>query len=537
MYSILLVIQFVAIVILFVELVYAAVQRPSPLQMPLVILTCSTIIMLVGYQIELTGDTFETSMMGCNISYIGKPFAMMALIMFIIQYRGLNVKPVFIVGWSALNFITPLILFTNDYHHLYYSEASFDKADIYSPLQLGRGPLYYVYIGYIAFCFVLASVLVLREIKKSKTRDDIIQNAYLLGIIINSALGYIIYMTGVTRGYDTTMVSTFASAIFIGILFLRCRIFDSVSLAKDQALYMSSGGLIVFDPSGRIQYSNAMIEKMLSENFTADELNTLPDGESVLHKDDRVYEVVKVRVVDKGRYFGDTVELTDITDRFNYSVQLENEVENRLKEIKQLQRSVFTSFAGIVEARDSSTGEHINRIRSYVGIIARQLYDDGLFKGMINNKFIESIVDVSPLHDIGKMSIPDSILQKPGRLTPDEFEVVKTHTTSGAQIIAECLGGVERPEYVELAKEVALYHHEWYDGTGYPTKKAGDEIPLAARITAVADVYDAIRSRRCYKPPMDLAAAREVISEGRGTHFDPVIVDAFMRALPKIENL
>ena len=139
------------------------------------------------------------------------------------------------------------------------------------------------------------------------------------------------------------------------------------------------------------------------------------------------------------------------------------------------------------------------------------------------------------MHDIGKIVIPDCILLKPGKLTPEEFDVIKTHTTEGARLIKECFAGVERPEYVEMAETVARSHHEKWNGTGYPEKLAGEEIPLPARIVAVADVYDALRSVRCYKLPMPAEEARSIILEGKGAHFDPDVVDAFMNIVDQVE--
>jgi len=207
------------------------------------------------------------------------------------------------------------------------------------------------------------------------------------------------------------------------------------------------------------------------------------------------------------------------------------------KRIRKVQRKVIRSFANLVESRDVYTGEHIKRTTKYVELISKELLAKGLYANELTPKNIELFVSAAPLHDLGKIHVPDQILCKPSRFTPDEFEKMKTHTVEGVKLIEENLTELESEEYLTCAKTMALYHHEKWDGTGYPNGYSGTDIPLCARIMAAADVLDALLSKRQYKEPMSIEAALEIFMESRGTHFEPCIVDAVIMSKDRIVEI
>lgn len=208
---------------------------------------------------------------------------------------------------------------------------------------------------------------------------------------------------------------------------------------------------------------------------------------------------------------------------------LENEVAKRAQEIEAIQDVTIHAMASLAETRDNETGNHIRRTQLYVRALAEKLRNHPRFAAFLNEHTINLLFKSAPLHDIGKVGIPDHILLKPGRFTPEEFEVMKAHTTLGRDAIAtaERRLGLD-VEFLAYAKEIAYSHQEKWDGSGYPEGLAGDAIPISARIMAVADVYDALISRRPYKNPFSHDKAVQMILDGRGQHFDPDIVDAFM---------
>jgi putative two-component system response regulator len=186
-------------------------------------------------------------------------------------------------------------------------------------------------------------------------------------------------------------------------------------------------------------------------------------------------------------------------------------------------------MAKLAESRDPETGAHLERVRGYSRVLAQHLASVEKFHDEITPEFARLIYLTSPLHDIGKVGIPEVVLLKPGRLSDREFEIMKYHTTLGAQTLDAALKQFPGVKFLQMGRDIAATHHERYDGTGYPNKLVGDDIPLCGRIVALADVYDALTSKRVYKGAFAHDVARSMIISDSGTHFDPLIVDAFIR--------
>jgi putative two-component system response regulator len=225
------------------------------------------------------------------------------------------------------------------------------------------------------------------------------------------------------------------------------------------------------------------------------------------------------------------LELKQARDRLSHqNAWLEAEIARRMAENELIQEVSIRALAHLAEARDPETGNHILRTQGYVQELAMALLDSPGFCDVLTDKFIKLLSRSAPLHDIGKVGIPDAILLKPGPLTSDEWAVMKTHARIGSEAIEmaeqEAAGQVE---FLSLAKEIAHWHHEKWDGSGYPDGLSGESIPASARIMALADVFDALISPRVYKAPMSYGEARDIIASGSGSHFDPVMVDVFLK--------
>ncbi len=220
------------------------------------------------------------------------------------------------------------------------------------------------------------------------------------------------------------------------------------------------------------------------------------------------------------------------------NVYLESEVAKRTRELAAIQDVTILAMASLAETRDNDTGNHIRRTQYYLDLLASYLKNHDRFRGFLSDHTINMLFKSAPLHDIGKVGIPDRILLKPGRFEPHEFEIMKTHCKLGRDAIqhAEDQLGLE-VEFLKYAKEIAYGHQEKWDGSGYPEGLAGDDIPISARLMAVADVYDALISRRVYKSGMPHEKAVGIIAEGKGTHFDPDIVDAFMALQEQFQDV
>ncbi len=213
---------------------------------------------------------------------------------------------------------------------------------------------------------------------------------------------------------------------------------------------------------------------------------------------------------------------------FAYQQELEDRVRERTRQLEVTQQVTVFGLSKLAESRDNETGDHIDRMRSYAYEIAQHLRVQPDFQADIDGAFVRQMYQACPLHDIGKVGIPDRILLKPAKLTPLEFDIMKTHATIGGDTLraAEQAGG--SVSFLAMGRDVAYYHHEKWDGSGYPFGLSGEDIPLAARIVALADVYDALTSARPYKKPFDHETSRGIILEGSGSHFDPRIVEAFL---------
>lgn len=227
----------------------------------------------------------------------------------------------------------------------------------------------------------------------------------------------------------------------------------------------------------------------------------------------------------------------------DYQLTLEERVLEQTQEITektdrlmQMQESVIEGMATLIESRDGNTGEHVRSTKKYVAMIVSYMYQHHIHSEEIDEVFVEQICNAAALHDIGKIKISDAVLNKPGRFTPEEYEIMKTHSQLGGEIVGDILGDHADAGLVQISTDVATYHHEKWDGTGYPKGLKGEQIPLCARIMAVADVFDALVSKRVYKDRMSTEEAFTILEEESGSHFDPQIVEIFFEVREDVEK-
>jgi putative two-component system response regulator len=217
---------------------------------------------------------------------------------------------------------------------------------------------------------------------------------------------------------------------------------------------------------------------------------------------------------------------------------LEERVKARTAELVQMRDAVIHAMASLAETRDNETGNHIRRTQGYVAAVAKALRHHARFRDLLTDANIELLHKSAPMHDIGKVGVPDRILLKPGKLDPDEWEIMKMHTVYGRDAIQEVERYVGHSDgFLRFAREIAYSHQEKWDGSGYPEGLAGDAIPVSARLMAVADVYDALVNKRCYKPAMSHGEAMAIMTNGRGSHFDPDVLDAFVAIEDEVQAI
>ena len=219
------------------------------------------------------------------------------------------------------------------------------------------------------------------------------------------------------------------------------------------------------------------------------------------------------------------------------SMEYVHDIQTKTEMINKMQTGLIFVLADMVENRDKVTGDHIKKTSAYVELIGKKLQEKGLFPDYISDEYIEYLRDSAPLHDVGKITITDLILNKDGKLTDEEYAIMKSHTSAGRKVIEQVMEKVPDSQYLRMAANMAHFHHERWDGTGYPEGRKGEEIPLSARIMTIADVFDALVSRRSYKKPFTFEEAMKMIEEGAGTHFDPVIAKVFVEAWDDVKKI
>ena len=205
--------------------------------------------------------------------------------------------------------------------------------------------------------------------------------------------------------------------------------------------------------------------------------------------------------------------------------------------MSRMQEQIISGMANLIESRDTETGEHIARTSAYVKVLAEEAREAGLYTDELTDHFITLLYVLAPMHDVGKIVVPDQILKKPGKLTKEEFETMKQHAAAGGKVVRNVLSGITEEEFLDFGSDIATYHHEKWNGAGYPNGLKGEEIPLCARIMAIADVFDALISERCYKKAMPYDKAFQIIEEDAGEHFDPKLVEVFLKHREEFQDL
>jgi PAS domain S-box-containing protein len=301
------------------------------------------------------------------------------------------------------------------------------------------------------------------------------------------------------------------------ILMANPRFYEIMGIPQGQALDFSFRNLIMKEDTGLV---DRLFDRLPMEQTVKDfQFRIVNHTGSIIDVECNAKCIYK-----EGELVGFQMVIRDITVR----KRLESDLLDSYKKVQSARNATILGLAKLAEYRDADTGAHLERIREYAKVLAQDLAKKPKYLGYITTEYIEDIYNSSILHDIGKVGIPDSILLKPGKLTPEEFEVVKRHSCLGGDALRAVEAKIEGQSFLSLGKEIAYYHHEKWDGTGYPRGLKGFQIPLSARIVALADVYDALTSKRVYKEAFTHEKAKEIILADKGKHFDPEVVDAFL---------
>lgn len=441
---------------------------------------------------------------------------------------------------AVVHTVVLVLVLTCEYQDLFYATLDFSRDGLFPHLEHMHGP---VYVGYTAlilcYAFLMLGICIYRYKKSEQEERDKV--ACLSMIVLLPVLGLVLYLTGITKEYDATAVSYVLSGIVLLVSIFRHDFFDTANLAKNYVVENLSDGLVVLGNQGQFVYANTPALRLFPQlsgkeyNEAVEEIAKYCQKGKRLHKEGKVYKVTTQDVLQNRTMRGIMFYLQDVTDSYNYTAKLETEVRDKTLELINSHHALVVSLANMVEARDGTTGLHIKHTSAYVEIIAKALKNKPKYKGIVTNSYVAVLCEAAPLHDIGKISIEDAILRKEGSLTAEELKSIQSHPVLGAQIIDSVLSEAKNSDYLLAAREMAYCHHEKWDGSGYPQGLKGEEIPLSARIMAIADVYDALRSERSYKAAYSKEETRRIIEKESGTQFDPELVEVFLENLEEIE--
>lgn len=526
-----------------------------------ILLFFSSIVANYGYCIIACATSVGVALIGVQCYNIGGIFSILCLLFVIANFCQIKyIKSVRII-MIVIALAIEGILITNYYTNLYYTHVTLVYSQNFSYLIKTNGTLHFIFSLYIITCVILAFLIVIYSIYK-KTKISIKTVTGILAILSLSAISFII------RGFVNIHIDPvpFVFTINLGILLKlmqKVNLYDIESNLLNAFERRYGYGYITFDTDKRFMGCNDFAKKVFPElnELVIDE--HVKPSDSVFYNElfkwflswtedynsEQIFETKNISVIcsittlKKQKNIGYLIELRDETKQqeflhliTDYNYKLQDKVESKTQQIIQMQNSIITGMASMVESRDNSTGGHINRTSECIKVFIKILKENDSYKDLDDN-FYDNLIKAAPMHDLGKIAIPDNILRKPERFTQEEFEEMKMHSQEGARIVQNVLKEVDDEELKKVVTNVAHYHHERWDGTGYPKKLKGKEIPLEARIMTLVDVFDALVSKRCYKEAYSFEKAKTIMESSLGEMFDPELGKVFINSWDEFVTL
>ena len=524
-------------------------------------------IACLGHFLYSTADSMHAALGAQKIIYLGGTYLQFFILFSILNLCQIEVKRALRVLLFLLCSCTFVGVLTIGYTDLFYRNVSFEMLNGTPSLSRDYGWMHTLYFFIVVVFFAAGAVVVLYSwIKKKQVPRTII-----LLLLLPYAAVLLSYFAGrrIIKNVDLMPVGYVLAQVLYVIISERMNLYDVVSTAIDSLVQERAIGYISFDFRYRYLGSDVTARELVPElnSLAVDEdLRNKPAEKKIRHfldsfkenkgqnlfiythagpdgneEDERIYSVNVNFLYDGKRKRGYLITFTDDTaDRKyiqlldGYNEKLQTEVEEKTRHIVEMHDNLIMSLAMMVESRDNSTGGHIKRTSEGVRILVDEILKEGRLP--LSEEFCRDVIKAAPMHDIGKIAVDDAVLRKPGKFTPEEFEKMKEHAAKGAKAIHEMLLHTDDDSFKQVAENVTHYHHERWDGSGYPEKLSGEQIPFEARIMAIADVYDALVSKRVYKEAFDFEKANAIIMEGMGTQFDPGLKNAYEKARPRLEE-
>lgn len=515
----------------------------------------------LGFSLFSRAQNLSEAITAQKIAYIGGSFLQLFIMFMIFSLCHIKLNRLLRVTFMLASCIMYGFVLTIGSSNIFYkSDTTFETFNGAAKLNKSYGYMHSIFIAVVIIYFALSILAIVHSyLKKNHVSRKMI---YLL--FLSEFIAVLCYFFGKNIIPNTQLMPAayvFGQFIYL-IIVSKIGLYNVTDTAIDSMVESGDTGFVSVDFKKKYLGSNKTARKILPflsrmtvdkpitsdenaretfvkwlENFTEDESK----NRLYYEKDDKIFLVNIGYLFDGRKNRGYQFFITDDTKNQQYiklidsfNDELRSEVYDKTNHIIEMHDKLILSMATMVESRDNSTGGHIKRTSMGVRILTDEMKK--AHYANLDEEFYNRIIKAAPMHDLGKIAVDDSILRNPGKYTQDEYEQMKVHAAEGAKIVHQILEGTDDHEFHLIAENVAHYHHERWDGSGYPCGLKADEIPIEARIMAIADVYDALVSKRVYKEKMSFELANKIIIESMGTHFDKMLEPFYMRARPKLEE-
>lgn len=516
-----------------------------------------------GRYMLATAENLEMAIWANKFMYIGGAYAPLLTVVVLAKLCNVKLPRLLITIMTAYSTLIVLLVMTIGKYGIYYKQVELGYGNGYNYLIKTYGPLHALYPIIMIIYTIIMFFYVIYALKSRKQ----ISFRTVITISITSFSIMFLYILERATG---TKISFLAIGYLIGIAivikyFERINMYDMSSNIVSSIEKINEYGYMVFDDKYRYVNSNSLAKELfpeikewvvdkkvpVSDSYVYTEIieylnswNPKEKVNKILHIEDRYFRL-NIRPLSYGKKtaIGYLLELTDCTleEKYyhtieEYNASLEKEVAEKTEHILHIKDMMVLKMADMVESRDNNTGGHIKRTSAVINVFSHQL-NNYIDKLGIDENFLRQVEKAAPMHDLGKIAIDDAILRKPGKYTEEEYAQMKKHPLEGAKIVESILKDVEDDDFLQITKNIALYHHEKWNGQGYPFGLSETNIPLEARIMALADVFDALVSKRCYKEAFSYNKAFSIIEEDLGEHFDPELGKIFLECRRELEEL
>ncbi len=513
----------------------------------------------LGYTLMANASDLNSALVARKLTYIGGCYLLLMILLIVFSMCHVKIHGVIRVLFMSLStfvYISALTIGSSDI--FYKKEMSFEIVDGAAQIQRTYGPMHTVFSLMMILYFTIGIAVIIYSLAKKNQVSRVM--LYLL--VFTEVVAIAAYVAGrIIKTVEPVPAAFVIGQLTYIVIIKRISLYDVTDVAIDSMVQSGDTGFISIDFKYRYLGSNNTARKVFPalENLTVDKtiihneemqktvhrwLETFK-SDNTLSKfhyevDNKIYLINISYLYDGSKNRGYQLFITDDTKNQQYiklidtfNDELIHEVQQKTAKIVEMHDKMVLGMATLVESRDNTTGGHIKRTSDGIKLLTDEMKKEN-FMGL-SDQFYRNLIKAAPMHDLGKIAVDDAILRKPGRLTDDEYKVMKSHAAIGAMIVHQILDGTEDEEFRKIAENVAHYHHERWDGKGYPDQLAGDDIPIEARIMAVADVYDVLVSKRSYKEKMSFEDADRIILEGMGSQFDKSMEPFYIKARPKLE--